>query len=162
MAVPFCTNPSPPNKPHCCCDSGFISFPNGPCVAFVGQYRPSKSFINCYSVWFKIVCFAIYFKTAWPLKMGLIDCPEVSVNNCQYALHNSPEERMLFLLLHLICLCGPQSFWDFVRNIPSCSLAVILTSSLSAFKYFLLWHVWYFIYVNSLHVIVTDCGWSLT
>jgi len=28
---------------------------------------------------------------AWPLKMGLIDCPETSVTNYQFAAHNIPE-----------------------------------------------------------------------
>jgi len=28
----------------------------------------------------------------WPLKKGLIDCPETSVRNYHYPLHNSPEE----------------------------------------------------------------------
>ena len=30
-----------------------------------------------------------------PLKMGPIDCPEMSVRNYYYSLHNSPEERSI-------------------------------------------------------------------
>lgn len=38
------------HKPHlCCCDSGFIIFPNGPSLASAGQQRLSKGFINFYS-----------------------------------------------------------------------------------------------------------------
>jgi hypothetical protein len=29
----------------------------------------------------------------WPLKMGLIGCPEALVTNCQSALHDIPEEQ---------------------------------------------------------------------
>lgn len=50
FVVPFCTTRSTPHKPHFrCCDSGFITVPNGPRFASVGQPRSSKSFINIYS-----------------------------------------------------------------------------------------------------------------
>jgi len=35
---------------------------------------------------------------SWPLKMGPIGCPETSVRNYQYTLHNVPEERSSHLL----------------------------------------------------------------
>ena len=33
-----------------------------------------------------------------PLKMGQVFCPETSVNNYHYSLHNNPEERSSHLL----------------------------------------------------------------
>jgi len=32
---------------------------------------------------------------SWPLKMGLIGCPETSVRNYHYSLRNNPEEEVL-------------------------------------------------------------------
>jgi hypothetical protein len=35
---------------------------------------------------------------SWPLKMGSIGCPETSVKNYHYSLHNNPEECSSCLL----------------------------------------------------------------
>ena len=41
---------------------------------------------------------------SWPLKMGLIGCPETSVRNYRYNLHNNPEEcRSLAFFLFIVC-----------------------------------------------------------
>ena len=41
---------------------------------------------------------AISFWDYWPLKMGLIGCPETSVRKYHYSLRNNPEERSSHLL----------------------------------------------------------------
>jgi hypothetical protein len=44
------------------------------------------------------------------MKIGLIVCPETSVNNYQYALRNNAEERKSlthFLILHATCVSHP-------------------------------------------------------
>jgi len=38
------------------------------------------------------------FLDSWPLKMGLIGCPEMSLRNYHYSLHNNPYERWSHLL----------------------------------------------------------------
>jgi len=82
-----------------------------------------------------------YFRTAWPLIMELISCPETSVDNYRHTLHNLPEEWSLpktpvvsqYLLLcstsyeifccySLICLCqmkaspDPSKSFIFLRS----------------------------------------------
>ena len=44
------------------------------------------------------LCSSVIFRgqDSWPLKMGLIGCPEVLVRNNHYSLRNIPEERSSF------------------------------------------------------------------
>ena len=60
--------------------------------------------------------------TAWPLKIGLIDCPETSVTNYQSALHNNPKQRRshLSLLTHEISKKKNQRNINLVHSNFSC------------------------------------------
>jgi len=56
-------------------------------------------------------------KISWPLKMGPIGFPETSVRSCHYSLRNNPEERSSHLL------CGEslksRTFKDYLKLIST-------------------------------------------
>ena len=70
--------------------------------------------------------------TTWPLKMGLMRCPETSVTNCQSTLHSISEERRSFpssLTIRFLIILKAWFFYRmsslnllqcFIINIPRC------------------------------------------
>jgi hypothetical protein len=52
-----------------------------------------RVYVKCTLFWH----FMLFKKSAWPLKMGSIVCPETSVGDCHSTLHKIPKERISHL-----------------------------------------------------------------
>ena len=72
-----------------------------------------------------------FFLDSWPLKMGLLVCPETSVRNYHYSLCNSPEEWSSEMLINFIAYLYNVGVLLFIYIFDWCAFHSMISGYLS-------------------------------
>ena len=72
------------------------------------------------------------FLDSFPLKMGTMGCPETSVRNYRYSMHNNPEQRSSLLkfseLVPMYCCKTRNATWTYIEHLMFLNLSLSILS----------------------------------